>query len=424
MAFMGETADIGLAELLSVLARHRHTGRLAVTLDGDEMQLYLERGQVILVSSTDHALRLGRLLIRLGIVQQDHLDQVLREQDRHGKGKPLGELLLAHGRVTKEQLARAASEQAIEALTRVIIAEHGTFMFSRGTKPTTRQGLVSLNADSIVLEASRRADEMMTLRTILPPRDAPLTLTPRSEWPAGETVNATEARVISALSEFPASLDELADRLPVLTVALWRAVVALGERGVLVSLDESGAPIERHVEPLTRSGEELIELCTGQDQPQPAPIPSLLEVRAGVGASSQTVAQLVAVVREVIAAFNAGLILRAFAHFTDDHFRRQTGITREEIVQLSAPGKPLEPNEQETFVDIRDPRILYDGRVSAILVTSTGDVGEAQKLLIFSRPSDRWQIDAVIEPPPTGIETIQQLPAERQSTGILSLQPA
>ena len=58
----------------------------------------------------------------------------------------------------------------------MIIGKHGTFMFTRDAKPVTKQGLVALNTDGIVLEASRRADEMMTLRGLLPAPTAHLSV--------------------------------------------------------------------------------------------------------------------------------------------------------------------------------------------------------------------------------------------------------
>ena len=75
MAFMGETVDIGVAELLSVLARRRHAGRLSISVEGNEVQLFLLDGKVILVSSTHHGLRLGRVLVRLRVLDEERLEQ-------------------------------------------------------------------------------------------------------------------------------------------------------------------------------------------------------------------------------------------------------------------------------------------------------------------------------------------------------------
>ena len=77
----------------------RHTGRLTILSD-DEVQIYLAGGKVILVSSNKHALRLGRILLRLGIVESAHLDAAVREQDKQEEMRPLGQILLDAGWVT------------------------------------------------------------------------------------------------------------------------------------------------------------------------------------------------------------------------------------------------------------------------------------------------------------------------------------
>ena len=55
MAFMGETAEVGLAELLSVLAHRQHTGRLTIISEGEEAQIFLDDGKVVLISSSNPA---------------------------------------------------------------------------------------------------------------------------------------------------------------------------------------------------------------------------------------------------------------------------------------------------------------------------------------------------------------------------------
>lgn len=365
MAFMGETVDIGVAELLSVLARRRHAGRLSISVEGNEVQLFLSDGKVILVSSTHHRLRLGRVLVRLRILEEEQL------------------------------------EQAIEALANVMVAPHCTFMFSRDTRPTAKHDLVSLNADGIVLESSRRADEMAALRTILPPPGARLSLVHRAQRVPDEPLSEMEANVISALQGGTSTLPELVDQVPAAEGALWRTVVGLRERGVLLARVGNEAPQEESPgEVVARTIEEVIALSTSAEAGGPGTrVPTLAEVRTGTPAGAQTVAQITGGVREVIAAFDAGMTLRAFAHFTDDHFRRQDRLPESTLRAMRASPAPVQPEAQETFVSVVDARVLCDGRVSAMLVTRTPDVGDTRKVLILAWSGDRWRIDAVIEGP-------------------------
>jgi hypothetical protein len=404
VAFMGETIDVNVADLLSVLARRRHSGRLAISLDGEEIQLFLDQGRIVSVTSSNHGLRIGRTLVRLGILDPMRLETAVREQEVSGNGRPIGEILLQCGWVTREDLARGAEEQCIEALARVIVARQGSFMFSRDAAPRATNALVALNTDGIVLEASRRADEMVTLRSLLPPAGTRLGLAKPAPASLGG-LTAMESRVVDALTVATGTLTDLAQRVPGDDVALWRAIVSLRERGLVVArgTDSLEAPTEVPVEEeriVDRTIDEIVALGReGSAGRTVTAMPSLTEIRAGTLASAQTIAAVTLVVREVIAAFNAGSPLRAFAHFSDDHFRRQGVLNPEEIAVLRAPALPLPPEEQETVVAVRDVRLLKDGRVSAILVSHYPSIGEIRKVLVFRRIDDRWRIDAVVEAP-------------------------
>jgi hypothetical protein len=399
---MGETSDVNLADLLSVLARRLHSGRLAISLEGEEIQLFLDQGRIVSVSSSNYGMRIGQTLVRLGILDSVRLEAAVREQEESGTTLPIGEILCQNGWVTREDLARGAEEQCIEALTRVIVAKQGTFMFSRDAAPRAANALVTLNTDGIVLEASRRADEMITLRSLLPPAGTRLGLAKPAPL---DGFAGWEARVVAALVDGTGTLAEISQRLPGDDIALWRAIVGLRERGVVAAkgIDvlavEDGAPVDEERVP-DRTVEEIIALGReGRSGKPVTAVPLLAEIRLGAMASAQTVAAITLVVREVIAAFNAGAPLRAFVHFSDDHFRREGPLSDVEIAVLRAPVRPLPPEEQETVVAVRDARQLADGRVSAILLSHYPMIGEARKVLIFARNEDRWQIDAAIEAP-------------------------
>jgi hypothetical protein len=400
---MGETSDVNVADLLLVLARRLHSGRLAISLEGEEVQLFLDQGRVVSVSSSNHDLRIGRILVRLGILDAGRLEEAVREQEESGTSQPLGEILLHNGSVTRVDLARGAEEQCIEVLTRVIVAKQGTFMFSRDASPRAATALAALNTDGIVLEASRRADELVTLRSLLPPPGTRLGLAKPAPFSG---LTGWEERVAEALASGTGTLAEIAQRIAGDDLALWRAIVGLRERGVVVTKgtdvlkSEDTLPAEEERLP-DRTAEEIVALGReGRSGREVPGVPTLAEIRLGTPASAQTVAAVTLVVREVIAAFNAGSPLRAFVHFSDDHFRRQGPLSPEEIEVLRAPVRPLPPAEQETVVAVREVRQLADGRVSAILVSHYQTVGETHKVLIFARPHDRWQIDAAIEAPP------------------------
>ena len=399
MAFMGETTDIGVAELLSVLARRGLTGRLNISADGEEVLALLERGKVVQVSSSHHGLRLGRVLVRMGVISEADLDHAVREQGTTHRGRPLGEILIGQGLATAQDLARAAEEQATEALAQVFGAEHGTFFFSSEPGRDRRPGLVALNAEGIVLEASRRADELTTLRRLLPPASAVLTLI-RDNIPGTGRLVECEQAIIRLVAPGPITLGDVLQAVEN-DVSHVRALVNLRERGIIAvdSRVAVTADLPRAwnvVEP--RAAEGIARLVAeGQEWGPRVWAPSIAEVRSAPQAGTQTAAQITRVVREVIAAFNAGLPLIAYAHFSDAYFRRLPTISDDELEFLRQSTEPLPPEEHQTFVELRDARALGNDRVSAIVITSLADGIEGRKVVIFSEVAGAYQIDAIIE---------------------------
>ena len=234
MAFMGELSDIGVADLLYLLALRQQTGKLSVNANGDEVGLFIEQGRMILVTSSNMSLRLGKMLVRLEILTNERLRDALRHQEQSGRGRPLGTLLIEAGFITEQQLHRCVEEQCIEVLARVIAAEAGIFVFHRDARVAPKTEIVPLNSDRILLEATRRTDEMTELMSRLPDQDAPLMLAETVEQDAHLLVD-NEIAVASELYGKASCLRELGDQVNIENVALWRTVIRMIEQGWVVS---------------------------------------------------------------------------------------------------------------------------------------------------------------------------------------------
>lgn len=235
---MGELSDIGVADLLYLLAVRRQTGKLTINANADEVNLYLDDGHLLLVTSSNLALRLGRTLLRLGMIDGQQLQEVLQDQETAGRSRPLGHILLSRGWVTPEQLARCVEEQCIEALARVIAADRGIFIYSSGVQPPPRTEVVPLNADRILLEATRRTDELGTLRSLLPAPTAPLVVSSRIDEVA-DSLSDGEVLIAATLLAGAGSLAELTEKASLDEMTLWRTVISMRERGLLLAGQEN-----------------------------------------------------------------------------------------------------------------------------------------------------------------------------------------
>lgn len=241
MAFMGELSDIGVADLLYLLALRQQTGKLSVNANGDEVSLFIDGGRMILVTSSNMSLRLGRMLVRLEILSNEQLKEALRHQERSGRGRPLGTLLIETGYVTEQQLHRCVEEQCTEVLARVISAESGTFVFHRDARVSAETEIVPLNSDRILLEATRRTDELAHLASRLPEPEALLVLSDTIEHEAHSLAD-NEIAVASSLFDKPSSLRELASQVNLDEVTLWKTLVRMTDQGWIVSGSPSPRP--------------------------------------------------------------------------------------------------------------------------------------------------------------------------------------
>jgi DNA-binding transcriptional ArsR family regulator len=401
MAFMGETTDVGVAELLSVLARRGHTGRLQINSDGEEVQVVLNGGKVTQVTSSHHSLRLGRVLVRMGVLREEDLNDAVRAQVAQQTAKPLGQILTARGLATQTDLARAAEEQATEVLSRVFGAHDGTFFFTGAPTGRVKPGLMALNAEGIVLEAARRADEIQALQRMAPTTDDVLTLD-RAAMPIGNQLPDQAQRIIRILSMGPLSVGELVSQLGDDERTVLRAIVGLEERGIVTIRHgdrNDDVPFADAVIIVPRTVGELRRLIGTADQSVTGRwTPSVEEVRAAFPAGAQTVAEVTRLMRDVVGAFNAGLPLLAFAHFSDDYFRRLPPVADAEFAVFEELTEPLAEDQQQTFIELRDVRALNDDRVSGIATTSLLGEAPAQRVVIFVRSGHRYQIDAIVEP--------------------------
>jgi hypothetical protein len=229
---MGELSDIGISDLIDLFSRRQQTGRLTIKADGRSVDLYLADGRLVLVTSSDLTLRLGRMLIRRGVINAQQLLDVLHQQAETGRPRPLGSILLSRGLVTEQDLARCIEEQSVEVMARVIAARHGIFHYLDGVAAPPHIELVPLQADRILQEATRRIEELHALRAELPAPTAPLFLAPGSTGSL-DGLPEPQAGVAKMLRGGVGSLAELAESLPLDELTLGRAVLDLRDRGLL-----------------------------------------------------------------------------------------------------------------------------------------------------------------------------------------------
>jgi tetratricopeptide (TPR) repeat protein len=170
MAIKGSLKEAGLADVCQLLALGQKTGSLSVA-DGSRFgQIFFDRGRITYARIVNRRDRLGDILVRDGLLTQAQLEKVLQRQAREPDVR-IGELLVAHGHLTREVLTRYIRLQIEEAIYHLFTWSRGSFFFEVDARPDTADVIVSINPESLLIEAARRIDEWSVIEQKIPHMD-------------------------------------------------------------------------------------------------------------------------------------------------------------------------------------------------------------------------------------------------------------
>lgn len=170
MAIKGSLTEASLTDVLQLLALGQKTGCLSVARDGSFGSIHFDRGRIVHASVVNRYDRLGDRLVRDGALQPDTLARLVSSVTP-ADDRELADALLAQDLVQREQLEAAYREQVEEAVFHLFSWSQGTFTFEADGRPASRETLVSINADSLLLEGARRVDEWTLIAKKIPSLD-------------------------------------------------------------------------------------------------------------------------------------------------------------------------------------------------------------------------------------------------------------
>ncbi len=170
MAIKGSLKEASLADVCQLLSMGQKTGCLSITDRSRFGQIYFERGRITFARIVNRRDRLGDLLVRDGRLTPQQLREVLEVQSRD-PDRRVGELLVASGHITHDELSGIIRFQIEEAIYHLFTWSRGSFFFEVDERPEFADLLVSINPESLLLEAARRIDEWSLIEKKIPSLD-------------------------------------------------------------------------------------------------------------------------------------------------------------------------------------------------------------------------------------------------------------
>jgi hypothetical protein len=179
----GDVEILGLGNLLQLLAMNHKEGILSLYRDEDKKTIHLSsKGMRLLSSSMKRINKLGKILLRKKRISKEDLDALLKEQKL--LGWKLGQIAVESGLVQKKDVEEALREQIEEEIFDMFMWREAAFEFAEGKAPKPEQSnplagvTFDANMTGLILEAARRADELLMIRKILSDDDMSLTKFP------------------------------------------------------------------------------------------------------------------------------------------------------------------------------------------------------------------------------------------------------
>jgi hypothetical protein len=238
VATIGELSDFGVADLTTIISQRKRTGRLVIKSGGDDVAMYFEAGKLVRVTSSDIALRIGRMLVRQNLLDTPRLLEALHLQAESGRDTPLGEVLLKKGWITETDLCHCLEEQSIEVLSRAMSAGPGVFTFDAELKIAGAGEVPPLEPLMLLKLAEERTAALATLQERLPSHLTPIFLNiPLADVADAQlSLEPAEATVLSILRSGPRAYPELAAQSALDELSLGAAVLALLEAGYITTV--------------------------------------------------------------------------------------------------------------------------------------------------------------------------------------------
>jgi hypothetical protein len=161
MAIEGPLQDIGIHDVFQLLDLARKSGRLTVRSPArdNEGRVYFDKGAVVHATMRDNPHTLGALLKKAGKVSERELEAASTAQSE-GDTRLLGEILVAHGAVTRRDVDRYMRMQIESVVFDLFSWNEGTFSFADGTDDDVKMdAAVRVSIESLLMEGARRIDE-------------------------------------------------------------------------------------------------------------------------------------------------------------------------------------------------------------------------------------------------------------------------
>lgn len=218
----GDAAAFPLSDLIAFLGQSRWSGVIRVHAPGGERSVLLKDGEVRGATSDDPADRIGEVIVRMGYLTRERLEQALVENPPSRVGRALVE----RGVLQAHDLWKCLTVQVSEIFHAIILAKEGTFLLLDQDFDDKTVHTLNLSMHTLLMDSIRKIDELAHFRKRIPHGR----LYVMRKRPSDGTLERVEDQVLS-LASGERTVLELAQAAKLTEFDATRAVYRLLEGG-------------------------------------------------------------------------------------------------------------------------------------------------------------------------------------------------
>jgi hypothetical protein len=165
MSLSGNFETFYLNSILQLLHNEKKTGVFRAKKNEDEVTIYFNDGAVIYAMGSQPESRLGNLALREGLISIENLKACLPAAKE--KKQALGKYLVENDYISVEDLEKLLAKQTEKIIFNLFLWNKGDFEYKDVKLSLKGMVNVRLNVLKIILEASRRLDEISIFQKLI-----------------------------------------------------------------------------------------------------------------------------------------------------------------------------------------------------------------------------------------------------------------
>ncbi|RRR78519.1 MAG: DUF4388 domain-containing protein [Candidatus Viridilinea halotolerans] len=172
MALVGNIKDFGLSDFLYLVDRGYKTGGLHLSHEQETALLFFDKGKLIMAARKPEDQQ-ADLLVRLGLLNGDQLDQARQSLSTQGNGATLTQVIVDSQIASREQIQSVLQGFTEESVYGLFGWPEGEFRFEQNQRPAPDAPVVPIpiSVDHLIMEGVRRIDEWGRIKDRIPSTD-------------------------------------------------------------------------------------------------------------------------------------------------------------------------------------------------------------------------------------------------------------